>query len=403
MAASDETIDAELLSVFLEEATEVLATIGESLEQAREVPQNSEALRTIRRGFHTLKGSGRMVGLTDLGEVAWRCEQVMNKWLKEERAGTPDLFTLVGTARAFFAGAVDSLKAGGASPDESQIVAIAQKMKAGEALGEVTLDMGAPAPAAPAAAIEFPAIDITAVAPPSAPETVAAPAAPIEIAPAAPAPVVGAEPEEKTIDVGGIPLSPALYGIFLEETRTHLGRLGAGQAKLAEGEPVTEDFERSAHTLAGIAGTVKFDAMRELAHGLEEMLDRFIGKPADASAHALIGAAIDALGVMLTAAEARTLPHPAGNLVARLAGTAPGAPAAVAPTVAPRRPPPPTRSTSRCPGPTPSPRSRRPRASPKSISATSTSRSRPTASARRPPRRRTRRRKTSRRRSISRR
>ena len=333
MAASDETIDAELLSVYLEEAGEVLATIGESLEQAREVPQNMEVLRTIRRGFHTLKGSGRMVGLTRLGEAAWAVEQVMNLWLEEERAGTPDLFTLVGTARAFFAGAVDSLKAGGASPDESQIVAIAQKMKAGEALGEVTLDIKAPAPAAPAAAIEFPAIDITAVAPPSAPETVAAPAAPIEIAPAAPAPVVGAEPEEKTIDVGGIPLSPALYGIFLEETRTHLGHLGAGQAKLAEGEPVTEDFERSAHTLAGIAGTVKFDAMRELAHGLEEMLDRFIGKPADASAHALIGAAIDALGVMLTAAEARTLPHPAGNLVARLAGTAPGAPAAVAPTV----------------------------------------------------------------------
>ncbi|HTO48854.1 MAG TPA: Hpt domain-containing protein, partial [Burkholderiales bacterium] len=76
MTASDETIDAELLAVYLEEAGEVLGTIAASLEQAREVPQNMEVLRTIRRGFHTLKGSGRMVGLTRLGEAAWAVEQV---------------------------------------------------------------------------------------------------------------------------------------------------------------------------------------------------------------------------------------------------------------------------------------------------------------------------------------
>jgi chemosensory pili system protein ChpA (sensor histidine kinase/response regulator) len=355
MAASDETIDAELLSVYLEEAGEVLGTVAESLEQAREVPQNMEVLRTIRRGFHTLKGSGRMVGLTRLGEAAWAVEQVLNRWLEEERTATPDLFTLVATARAFFEGAVASLKAGGASPDESQIVAIAQKVKAGEPLGEVTLEMAAPAPAAPAAvpaaaapaqpaatpaaeaAIEFPTIDITAVAPPAAPETVSAPAAPIELAPAAPEPVVPAEPEEETINVGGMPLSPTLYAIFLEETRSHLEHLGAGQAKLAEGEPVSEDFERSAHTLAGIAGTVKFMAMRELAHGLEEMLERFIGKPADADARSLIGAAIDALGGMLTVAETHTLPQPAGDLVARLSGAIPAA-APATPVAAPAAP-----------------------------------------------------------------
>ena len=44
-------------------------------------PSKAEELRTIRRGFHTLKGSGRMVGLTRLGEVAWAVEQVMNKAL----------------------------------------------------------------------------------------------------------------------------------------------------------------------------------------------------------------------------------------------------------------------------------------------------------------------------------
>ena len=300
-----------------------------------------EVLRTIRRGFHTLKGSGRMVGLTRLGEAAWSVEQVMNRWLEEERAATPDLFTLVATARQFFEDAVASLKAGGASPDESQIVAIAQKVKVGDPLEEVTLEVAAPAAAAPAPAapapptpvpepaIEFLAIDITAVTPPAAPETVSASAAPIEIALPASEPVMPAAPEQPRITVGGMELSPALYGIFLEEARGLLAQLATGETKLAEGEPVTEDFERSAHTLAGIAGTVKFDAMRELAHGLEGLLERFVGKDADGGTRTLIGAAIETLRGMLAVTEARSLPEPAGDLVARLNGAGPAeAPAA---------------------------------------------------------------------------
>ncbi len=335
MAASAETVDAELLSVYLEEAGEVLGTIAESLDQAREVPQNMEVLRTIRRGFHTLKGSGRMVGLTRLGEASWAVEQVLNRWLEEERAGTPDLFTLIDAARTFFGGAVDSLKAGGTSPDEAQIVALAQKVKAGEPLGEVVLQApapavptpaAAPAPAPAAPALDFPAIDITAVSLPRAPETLtaSAAAAPIEIAPVpAPAPAVPAE--EEPIRIGALELSPALFGIFLDETKSHLEHLAEAQGKLAEGEPVTEDLERSAHTLAGIAGTVKLDAMRELAHALESMLERALGKPADAATRGLIGEAAGALGGMLARAEARTLPVPAGDLVARLDGAASGA------------------------------------------------------------------------------
>ena len=208
-----------------------------------------------------------------------------------------------------------------------------------------------------------------------------APAAPIELAPAAPAPVVPAEPEEETINVGGMPLSPTLYAIFLEETRSHVEHLGAGQAKLAEGEPVTEDFERSAHTLAGIAGTVKFMAMRELAHGLEGMLERYIGKPADADTCSLIGAAIDGLGNMLTVAEARALPQPAGDLVARLSVAVPdAAPAAPALTAAPAA----DSLDFSLPRPIRSPPRWRPRPRPRSISATSTSRCRATISARHP-------------------
>jgi len=66
----------------------------------------------VRRGFHTLKGSGRMVGLTDLGEVAWQCEQVMNKWLKEEKPATPDLLDFIALAERSFSEWIDRLKTG---------------------------------------------------------------------------------------------------------------------------------------------------------------------------------------------------------------------------------------------------------------------------------------------------
>jgi len=87
--ASAEAVDAELLGVYLEESDEVLATVREHLDTVREQHANKEALTTIRRGFHTLKGSGRMVGLMRLGEAAWAVEQTMNAWVQEERAATP--------------------------------------------------------------------------------------------------------------------------------------------------------------------------------------------------------------------------------------------------------------------------------------------------------------------------
>src|SRR5204862_7444813 len=74
-----------LLDIFLEEAGEVLGNIDASLPRSRERPGDRDVLTTIRRGFHTLKGSGRMVGLTDLGEVAWELEQVMNRWLERQQ------------------------------------------------------------------------------------------------------------------------------------------------------------------------------------------------------------------------------------------------------------------------------------------------------------------------------
>ncbi|MCC6608507.1 MAG: Hpt domain-containing protein [Burkholderiales bacterium] len=432
VAASAEKVDAELLAVYLEEAGEVLAGVAERVEIVRAEPHAIEDLRTIRRGFHTLKGSGRMVGLTRLGEAAWAVEQVMNKWLEEERAATPDLLALITSATAFFEAAVAELKGGGASPDESAIVAMAQKVKAGEPLGgtqaapalvaEVaaaaeTPAIEAAAPPAPAediltvleeaapqasaenvltvpeeAAPQAPAEDILTVleeatpeapaedvltapeeaAPrlefeiPGAPPAVAEPPPPpaheevphepaldsisldfsipmatlgaptadegtpaesaatpdeldfSEPAPAPAAPEAPVETTEETVRIGDAELSRALYDIFLAESQQHLAVLREALGRVGSGEAVADDLRRAAHTLAGIAGTVKLDAMWALGHAFENMLHRAQDRPMSAPEQALAHEALAALERMAAAADAGNAPQTEPDIVARL-------------------------------------------------------------------------------------
>src|SRR5690606_17175181 len=77
--APGEEPDEEIAEIFVEEAGEVLDTIDEYLPQWRDYPADAESLAVIRRAFHTLKGSGRMVGATHIGELAWSVENMLNR------------------------------------------------------------------------------------------------------------------------------------------------------------------------------------------------------------------------------------------------------------------------------------------------------------------------------------
>ena len=110
LATIPEDSEPELLEIFLEEANEVLATLGEACEACQGNPDDSASMTVIRRGFHTLKGSGRMVGLNDLGETAWRLEQLMNGWLAENKPASGDLLRLIGRARGVFQDWVNALQ-----------------------------------------------------------------------------------------------------------------------------------------------------------------------------------------------------------------------------------------------------------------------------------------------------
>jgi chemosensory pili system protein ChpA (sensor histidine kinase/response regulator) len=79
--------DRELMEVFLLEADEVLTAISASLQRSRATPSDEEPMIELRRSFHTLKGSGRMVGLMQFGDAAWAFEQLLTRCLSDEKPG----------------------------------------------------------------------------------------------------------------------------------------------------------------------------------------------------------------------------------------------------------------------------------------------------------------------------
>ena len=127
-------VDPELLGIFLDEAGEVLQSIAAAVPLCRSQPHNLEALTTIRRGFHTLKGSGRMVGLMDLGELAWEIEQLMNLWLEQKRPASSRLLELIADASRAFGEWVGQLREHSlaAEIDAAQLVARAHGLKTDE-------------------------------------------------------------------------------------------------------------------------------------------------------------------------------------------------------------------------------------------------------------------------------
>jgi len=338
-------IDRELLEIFLEEATDVAATIGEHLATCRHAPHDRESLTTIRRGFHTLKGSGRMVGLTDLGEVAWQCEQVMNKWLKDEKPATPGLLDFVELARKSFSGWIESLKSGADTPiDGTEIARCAEHLKSGEAAVPVAPLAPMPEePAAPAAPVQpepmampapagltFESLDLhpaDAPAPPAEPS----PAAPAEFdfsgfATGAPEageraaePAEPAEEAEPDVVVGAVSLSPALFSIYVGEAEQHAATLDREMSaiELDPMHPVSHEFMRAAHTLTSSSRTTGFNVLADVAHALEKWLADAIDYPPEFTPARIAATrrAVDGVIAMVRSIAGRALPLGRDDLV----------------------------------------------------------------------------------------
>jgi len=130
--------DPELRDIFIEEAGEVLATLQASLPAFRRDPGHRDTLATVRRAFHTLKGSGRTVGARAIGDFGWALENLLNRCIDGERAADVALITLVDDAVRALPALIASFRDGqDEEPAVAELIGRAERLASGRGGAEV--------------------------------------------------------------------------------------------------------------------------------------------------------------------------------------------------------------------------------------------------------------------------
>ena len=276
-AVSD--VDAEMLDIFITEAREVLAFVDTTLALPREQAARGDHLAMLRRSFHTLKGSSRMIGLAQFAEAAGAIERVMNTWLAEARPVSDDLFTLLNYGWYQLSEWVAELEGGaGREREAGMLLMAAERVREG---GPFELRKPRPASAAPVAS-NGNVIGL----------------------PLATAPVAHEAPDDHLKHVGELRISLPLYNIYLAETDELLRVLTRDFGEWRhEQRAVSAEALQAVHTLAGTSGTVGFQSLRDLAHALETVIETVVPPLAGlrAEQHDVLEQATQRIGHMLQA------------------------------------------------------------------------------------------------------
>jgi chemosensory pili system protein ChpA (sensor histidine kinase/response regulator) len=262
-----EPVDPQFLELFIEEAKEEITSIQSSFPQWDQNPMDLESLALMRRSFHTLKGSGRMVGARTIAEFGWSIENLLNRIIDKTLTRTPGMMTLLRNAVAALPQLVEQLESG----RQQAPVPV-------EALMARAFAYADSRDAEQATAVLAPEDRGTVTEAPLAPS----PAPP----PAAPAPVAAAAQP--------VAMDPVLHDIYSKETSSHLTEIREYLRKRT-GQPAPHDLPetvyRAIHTLSGSS------KMAEARHGIRitEPLNQVMRKVFD-SGHGLSDLGLATLG-----------------------------------------------------------------------------------------------------------
>src|SRR5256886_1446236 len=250
-----------LLKLFIEEAQEELTRIQHCFPVWDHNPLERDSLVTVRRSFHTLKGSGRMVGARELSEFAWAIENLLNRLLDHTLSRTPPILEALRAAVGALPELITQLRT--REPlrtDVSAIAARAHELAAGR----------------PAAARSPEQAEEEALEPPPAPSAPAGPRAAGQSPPArAPSPPPAAHPAPALTAARETVPDDTLRDIYARETAAHVatvrGYLARG-SQLPEPPTLPQDVYRACHTLSGSS------KMAQARHGirLAEPLDHWL-------------------------------------------------------------------------------------------------------------------------------
>jgi chemosensory pili system protein ChpA (sensor histidine kinase/response regulator) len=107
-----EAVDPQFVELFIEEAKEEIASVKNTFPLWDQNPMDFESLSSLRRSFHTLKGSGRMVGARSIAEFAWSIENLLNRIIDKTLSRTPGMMGLLRSSVAALPQLVEQLETG---------------------------------------------------------------------------------------------------------------------------------------------------------------------------------------------------------------------------------------------------------------------------------------------------
>ena len=273
-----EAVDPQFVELFIEEAKEEITSIQTVFPLWDQNPMDLESLGSLRRSFHTLKGSGRMVGARSIAEFGWAIENLLNRIIDKTLSRTPGMMNLLRTSVAALPQLVEQLETGRQTtapvePLMARAFAFADGREA---------DMAVATPKDRAASDGHPAgtswaggdsITTTGTA---IPAMIRKPMPPM----AEPDPVPSPLPPPT-----GPTMDPALHEIYSKETSSHLSEIREYLRKRSsQSAPhvLSEAVFRAIHTLSGSS------KMAEARHGIRitEPLNHVMRKAYD-SGHGL--------------------------------------------------------------------------------------------------------------------
>jgi len=262
--AAGEEIDDDIREVFLEEVEEEIGNLNTQLPQWKRDVTNLEALKPIRRSFHTLKGSGRLVGALTLGEFSWKVENLLNRVLDRTIVPGNAVITLVDQAMGALPALLAALRGdAGASANVAGIMDTADRIAAGEDAYVPAADGGTrkvrrvvrrrvPAPQ------REPAMHEDVAAAPTLADVPAAPAVASEV-------IAGPLPN----------IDPVLFDILQSEVAAHLAVVDDYVAHCEpEAVRASESLLRAVHTLNGAIAMVDIPAIGNVLAPLETYIKR---------------------------------------------------------------------------------------------------------------------------------
>lgn len=271
----------EMLEIYIEEAEGEIGKVHALLQDLLS-DDYTEALKTVRRAFHTLKGSGRMVGLMRLGNVAWDMERTLNRQIETGKAPQPALASMIGQAMAVIEQAIAELSAKRTAHVREDILTHrAEELIAFLSGAAIPVAVKAPDPVPEAAPETASESDAKTIAPAqnsidsadgSGQAADDAEKQGDAMVPAEETPSVAEEPAVVLRGEPDIAVEKWLFDLYLKEMETLASRMYAGMDGLRANGCVTHDMMRAIHTCASNSATAGLDELHDLARGLESVV-----------------------------------------------------------------------------------------------------------------------------------